>query len=102
MTDEKVIKTKSAYKVVSPTGKIDVDTSNGWVKVILPSLYTTTDDKSPLVITKVTDDKNYVVLVSDGTNLATAKNKDLNILGFKGFNKSVSLSFDGETWTVIG
>jgi hypothetical protein len=99
MADEKVVKINSAHKVQFPTGKIDVDTSNGWVKVILPSLYTVTD-KVPLVITKTSNDKNYILLVSDGTNIATDKNKDLNIVGLNGVNKSVTLSFDGETWYI--
>lgn len=101
MTDNKAIKINSAYKVVAPTGVLDVDTKNGWVTITLPSLYSTVKpEDGVLVINKVSTDSNKVLLLTEGSDIISGSKKDLDIVGFGDKVKSLELSFDGQSWVI--
>ncbi|AYV86372.1 MAG: hypothetical protein Solumvirus6_7 [Solumvirus sp.] len=98
----KITSVETHYKVTSPTGRLNVDSSKGDIRIILPSLYATTqDNKEPLVITKTSNDKNMVVLVTaDGTHVNEG-GKEYNLLGSEATGEIYRLSFDGESWNVV-
>ena len=90
------VKISDDYEVKLPYGRIEIDSSKkNKIIILLTQLTMISEEKHPLVISKVSADENNITIKAEGTNI---DGSDIILFSNK---KEMHFIYDGQSWHVV-